>query len=131
MVLLDIEGEFDNLQPDHAIDTYREKGAPEWFLKWHAPYLKERYKVTRYKGVTCYRRLKQAAPQGGVLSTMTWNVSYDSLLIIINNRTAVLAIGFADDASLSKTGKVLEQVLNDLQKGIDLALEWVQKHGLR
>ena len=62
---------------------------------------------------------------------MTWNVSYDSLLIIINNSKAVLAIGFADDASLSKTGKVLEQILNDLQQGIDLALEWGQKHGLR
>ena len=62
---------------------------------------------------------------------MTWNMSYDSLLIIINNSTAVLAIGFADDASLSKTGRVLEQVLNDLQKGIDMALEWGQKHGLR
>ena len=60
---------------------------------------------------------------------MTWNVSYDSLLIIINNSTAVLAIGFADDASLSKTGRVLEQVLNDLQKGIDMALDWGQKHG--
>ena len=131
VVLLDIEGAFDNLQPDHAIEAYREKGAPEWFLKWYAPYLKERYIVTRYKGVTCYRRLRQAAPQGGVLSTMTWNVSYDSLLIIINNSTAVLAIGFADDASLSKTGRVLEQVLNDLQKGIDMALEWGQKHGLR
>ena len=57
---------------------------------------------------------------------MTWNVSYDSLLIIINNSTAVLAIGFADDVSLSKTGKVLEQVLNDLQKGINMALEWGQ-----
>ena len=83
-------------------------------------------------GVTCCRRLKPAAPQGGVLSTMTCNVSYyDSLLIIINNSTAVLAIGLADDASMSKTGRVLEQVLNDLQKCIDLALESGQKHGLR
>ena len=41
VVLLDIEGAFDNLQPDHAIEAYREKGAPEWFLKWYAPYLKE------------------------------------------------------------------------------------------
>ena len=131
VVLLDIEGAFDNLQPDHAREAYREKGAPEWFLNWYAPYLKERYIVTRYKGVTCYRRLRQAAPQGGVLSTMTWNMIYDSLLIIINNSTAVLAIGFADDASLSKTGRVLEQVLNDLQKGIDMASEWGQKHGLR
>ena len=129
-ILLDIQGAFDNVNAACARETLRERGFPEWFLEWYGDFLGNRYAKTELKGEICFANLKRGTPQGDVLSTLVWNVIYDPLLVEINKKTACKAVGFADDGIILVRGSVLDGILCESQKAIDIASRWGEKNGL-
>jgi len=125
-ILLDIQGAFDNVDANRARETLKEGG----FLEWYVDFLGNRYSKTKVKGDVCYSNLKRGTPQGDVLSTLVWNVVYDPLLVEINDKTACKAVGFADDGIILVRGSVLDGILHESQKALDIATRWGRKSGL-
>ncbi|MEO1808482.1 MAG: reverse transcriptase family protein, partial [Bacteroidota bacterium] len=129
-ILLDIQGAFDNVDASRARAALRERGFPPWFLEWYGDFLGNRYAKTEIKGEICYSNIKRGTPQGDVLSTLVWNVVYDPLLEGINNKTACKAVGFADDGIILVRGSVLDGILQESQKALDIATSWGRDNGL-
>ncbi len=54
-VFLDIQGAFDNVQPESIIQGIREKGITEHFIRWYEHYLRYRRIEFIYQGATTKR----------------------------------------------------------------------------
>lgn len=128
-VFLDISGAFDNVQPDALIAAMTLKGFPPLYSKWYSYYLRHRKISTELRGHTTCRHVRQGTPQGGVLSTMAWNMVFDGLLDLFNYGP-VACRGFADDASLLARGHDLPTIISLLQEAVDRAVEWGRSTGL-
>ena len=50
-------------------------------------------------GITVNKSISVGCPQGGVLSTILWNIAFDNLLNMFTGGK-VLCVGYADDGSL-------------------------------
>ena len=128
-IFLDIQGAFDNLDPMAAIKGMRDKKIPEKVINHYSHYLNNRSVTVTYKGIKQRRLLTRGTPQGGVLSPLVWNLSFDSLLKSYQNGP-IDATGFADDCALLMTG-IDPEVLTDLgTKAIKKAFKWGAKRGL-
>ena len=129
-VLLDIQGAFDNLKAAKAKEAMIKHGLPEWFVKWYGTFLTKRYATTELKGEIVVSELDRGTPQGDVISTLAWNISYDPMLCDINTKTNCNDIGFADDSIVLMRGKFLKDILAELQKAINIAEKWGEENGL-
>jgi len=129
-VFLDIEGAFDNLDPEAVLSGMRDKCIPDKIMKWYGHYLKNRTIVVDLKGVHATRGLTKGTPQGGVLSPLAWNLAFDQLLALFNEGPVHIK-GFADDAALIVSGPDLNTLVCIMQDGLNKAINWGRKHGLR
>ena len=96
---IDISSAFDRLDPTKAIEALIKKGVPTSIAHWYEDYLKNRYLNMTIKGITSTKSISIGCPQGGVLSTILWNVAFDNLLNIFTEGK-VICVGYADDGSL-------------------------------
>ena len=74
--------------------------------------------------------IKTGTPQGGILSVILWNLSFDILLQRLKGKK-VKVIGFADDGALLIHGLKLEYMAKLLQKSINIASNWARESGLK
>ena len=128
---LDIQGAFDSLVPDKAIEAMERKGFPPWFLSWYDKFLKDRTASATYKGAKVMRYLSKGTPQGDVLSTLIWNILYDPMLYKINTETACKATGFADDGSIIQIGPDLTVIRDQIQQAVNCAVKWGEENGMK
>jgi hypothetical protein len=103
-VFLYIQGAFDNLSIKSAIIGMKNRGFPPLITSWYGHYLSNRCAEIEVKGTKVERSLSKGVPQGGVISPLCWNITFDNMLKEINDN-AVLGVGFADDACILITGK--------------------------
>ena len=129
-VFLDIQGAFDNVDPEAIIRCMRRRKFNKTMIHWYAHFLKGREIQVEYKGVRLQRFLTKGVPQGGVLSPVMWNLVFDDLLNRFK-KGPVLANGFADDAGLLVTGGTPSQMQKKMQKAVDKALDWGRVNGLQ
>jgi hypothetical protein len=76
------------------------------------------------------RNLKIGTPQGGVLSSLAWNVCFDSLLKILDTGQAT-SVGYAADAMVMVTGSDPGTLINIMQPYLTKALAWGEANGLK
>ena len=69
-------------------------------------------------------------PQGGVLSSGIWNLTFDPLLKLLNQNSPCAPVGFADDGALCFRGIDPETLVEIAQPKINQAVEWGAKNGL-
>ena len=62
------------------------KGVNKDIVLWYRNYLTERHAYITVKGTEVKRKLNIGCPQGGVLSTILWNVSFDDLLAMFDQK---------------------------------------------
>ena len=96
---IDISSAFDRLDPSKAIKSLIAKGVPVTIANWYENYLKKRYLHITIKDITVTRSISVGCPQGGVLSTILWDLAFDNLLNLFT-RGKVICVGYADDGSL-------------------------------
>ena len=106
-LFLDIKGAFDNLKQEAALEAMKERGIAGWFTDWYGSYLAQRTATATIHGITETRHVPKGSPQGGVFSPTFWNVAFDDLLKIIDQKP-FNATGFADDAKTTIRGKFLD-----------------------
>jgi len=122
-VFLDIQGAFDNVNPEAVISGMRKKGIQEEIVTWYNHYLLNRTITVEHKGVNIKRKLTRGTPQGGVFSPVAWNIQFDEFLQLFDEGR-VHANGFADDGGLIICGNNPQLLMSRMQKAVNTALEW-------
>ena len=132
MLLLDVEGAFDNIHPHKVAKLMRKRGMNPVFVDWYENYLINRFTIVEIKGLILIRKLFYGTPQGGILSPIIWNIYIDELLIRLEVAT-VLTNAYADDVNLVKTGffPQLEYLKREMQKAIVICEQWADEMGLK
>ena len=128
-VFLDVQGAFDNVDPEKALQAMSRRGFPIEMVNWYTSYLTTRLTTFRYKGLHLTRRTTRGVPQGGILSPLMWNVLFDEFLTLFKEGL-VDCEGYADDAALLISGHSLQFSLIQLQMALDKATEWAESVGL-
>ena len=83
-ISLDIKGAFDNIDINKALVNLKKKGIAHWILKWYRYYLFNRKSIITINDITIAIKHTKGMPQGGVLSTLLWNILFDELLLMLN-----------------------------------------------
>ncbi len=128
-VFLDIQGAFDNVQPESIIQGMITKGINSNLIKWYHHYLLNRVIAMDHKGIKMSRHLTLGTPQGGVLSPIMWNLVFESLIELFEEGSVKIC-GFADDAGLVISGSDPEVLRASMQEAVDKALQWGREAGL-
>ena len=130
-VFLDIQGAFDYVNPDRAIDAMKRKGANPNIVKWYAYYLGNRMATITLNETSGTRGLPRGVPQGGIISPIAWDLVIDSLLVILNKEKNVTAVGYADDVAIVVNGIDPAVLVDIAQKAINKACTWGRKNDLK
>ena len=64
-VFLDVQGAFDNVDPDKALHAMERRGFPPNMVQWYTSNLTTHLTTFRYKGLSLTRRTTRGVPQGG------------------------------------------------------------------
>jgi hypothetical protein len=128
-VFLDIKGAFDNVTTEGIEASLKKRKFPPTMINWYINYLKSRSINISIKGTKLRRLLKRGFAQGGVLSTIIWNVIFDELLALFKN-TLVKIRAYADDVLPLARGKNILFLLRQLQTAINKADCWAKEKGL-
>ena len=130
-VFFDIEGAFDNALPVKVEEGLRRKEVPEEIIDWYGFYLStRRVKVTLGNAVR-ERALAKGTPQGGILSSLMWNIVFDSLLETLEKIPGIKPRGYADDGMFLISGICPNTLVDLAQPAIDCAIEWGRDNGLK
>ena len=127
--LLDIRGAFDHLIFDSVISAMAEKGIQSDIINWYGHYLKGRNVSTELKGQKSSVLLKRGCPQGGILSSISWALVFDSLLKELRKGPITIRC-FADDLVASINGCDPSTMSRIMQRTLNKAVTWGQAHGL-
>ena len=126
---IDISSAFDRLNPVKAVEALIKKGVNRSIALWHKDYLTNRHAHIDIKGVQTIRHITVGCPQGGVLSTLLWNIAFDDMLSLFNT-SRVICVGYADDGCLIITGKDIKNLYQAMNEALNLCQAWAEAYGL-
>ena len=81
-VNLDISSAFDSISYKSAINSMEERKISPKIVKWYANFLHNRTAFTNHNGIESWIKVKRGTAQGGVLSSLIWNLVFESFLKI-------------------------------------------------
>ena len=93
---IDISSAFDKLDPWKATTALIKQGVDTNIALWYRDYLTDRHVYLHIKGSKTARRIVTGCPQGGVLSTILWNLAFDDMLNLFKGK-GIKCVGYADD----------------------------------
>ena len=133
-LFMDIKGAFDNLDQKAALMVMKERKMPTWFIEYYASYLRDRTAVCNINGSE-RRKFPKGSPQGGVFSPIFWNLAFDELCEILNEKGGflkgrTLGVAFADDGNCLVQGPDWWTLGNIIQNKITKLEEWSRKFGV-
>lgn len=126
---IDISSAFDKLDPIKATEALIKKGVNPTIAKWYKDYLTNRHAYIAIKGAETKRKITVGCPQGGVLSTILWNIAFDDLLSLFKGK-GVICVGYADDGCLVVTGKIPKLLYRDMNEALEKCKTWAETYGL-
>ena len=130
-VFFDIEGAFDNVLLEKAIESMRAKSVPVDITSWYAFYLRNRTARLDLGDSHRERFLTRGTPQGGILSPLVWNLVFDGLLGELGEIPGVHPRGYADDGMFLISGICPDTLVDLAQPAIDTATAWGERNGLK
>jgi hypothetical protein len=126
---LDIEGAFDSTSFSAITTAARELGLEETCCRWIRSMLEGRLVHISLMGSNLTAQVVGGCPQGGVLSSLLWNLVVDRLLVITNDLD-FSTFGYADDIVIIVQGTFEHTVRELMQSALDVVVNWVVKEGL-
>jgi len=124
-----IEGAFDNTSFNAIITAARERGLEEICCRWVGSMLESRLVHTSRMGSSLTAKVVGGCPQGGVLSSLLWNLVVDRLLTVTND-LGFSTFGYADDIVIIVQGKFAHIVREIMQEALNVVVKWAVKEGL-
>ena len=129
-VFLDVAGAFDKLSFEAAKKALKCKQIKKEIKTWYLQYLENQTSIIELKNISRKIEIKTGCPQGGILSVLLWNITFDTLLKKIT-KGRVKCIGFADDGTLLIHGRDLKTMKNLMQKAINKVMDWANECNLK
>ena len=129
-VNVDISGAFDGLSYRNIISSLHEKNVSNSIINWYKEFLYNRVAHVQFSDKTLSYKLKQGTPQGGILSSMLWNLSFDDFISKINDGP-IRVHCYADDSALLITGPDPNSMVEKMQNAINKAFLWGKTKGLK
>ena len=93
-------------------------------------FLKNRTSIAEVLGVMLAICPVCGTPQGGVHSSRIWNLAFDPLLKLLNQKSPYAPVGFADDGAFCFRGICPNTLVKIAQPKINMAIEWGAQNGL-
>ena len=126
-VFLDLSKAFDTI--DHQIllyklEFYGIRGTP---LKWFKSYLSNRKQYVKYNNSDSLQRdITYGVPQGSILGPLLF-IYINDLPFCVEHCKTVL---FADDTTIYKTGKQVNNIYEDMNKKLQILADWFRANKL-
>ena len=115
---------------DHDILIYELKlyNFNDITLEWFTSYLENRTQVVKVgDNVSAKQSIKTGVPQGSILGPLLFLLYINDLPLTVADSAIDL---YADDSSLYKTGKQIQDVQINLQHNVDQVAKWCKKNNM-
>ena len=131
-VSLDCSGAFDNISFEKAETALQLHGVDATLQDWFLHLLKGREVSYLDKNLDITRTFypTKGTPQGGVVSPLLWNLIIDELIRVLNSKTRLKVVCYADDVLLLYAGKDISRTAFEIQKGLNIIEDWAKESGL-
>ena len=128
MVALDLKRAFDTVSHNLLMQDIMNTCIPSQFKHWLISYLRGRNTYVEYHDKTSgHRKMKQAVPQGGVLSPTLFNLYLSKIPIPPSN---VSLVSCADDCTILTSGNDLPAMCNRLNSYLGELSNWFRHRNL-
>ena len=120
-------GAFNNLATNTIQKVLVDNKYPPVMIKWYMNFLKNRTSIAEVLGIIKTIRPVCGTPQGGVLSSIIWNLAFNPLLKLLNEKSPCSPVGFADDGALCFRGIDPNTMVDNAQYKLNKTMEWGPK----
>ena len=126
---LDIEGAFNNVEPNAIITAMSSFGVHESICRLVENLLTQR-RISATLGSTNLKRfVGRGTPQGGVLSPLLWNLAMNGILLSLEE-SRVKVVAYADDVAIAVRGRFPSTLRDILQRALNITARWADESGL-
>jgi hypothetical protein len=131
LLLFDISGFFDNVNPEHITHVFRLKGFPQHVCDWVLSFLRGR-KVLLKMGTTLSDPcdVHNGTPQGSPLSPILSMLYTGSLLDLASTWTHRDLTLYVDDGAIFAVSATTDSATKSVIKGFEEALTWLKRNRL-
>jgi len=129
-IFLDIQGAFDNMDPQKALDVLESWHTPSNIIRLLRHYYSNRTITYTSPHYTLHSQPTKGSGQGNVLSPMLWNCTINEIGLELSNRQ-IRGQLFADDIAIHASNDNLNAAAATLQTGLDLINRWALAQDLK
>ena len=127
-VFLDLSKAFDTIDHQillHKLEFYGIRGTP---LKWFKSYLTNRKQYVKYNNSDSLQQdITFGVPQGSILGLLLFIIYINDLPFCVNHCKTIL---FADDTTIYKTGKQVNNIYEDMNNDLQVLADWFRANKL-
>jgi hypothetical protein len=133
LILFDIQGFFDNINPDRAIHMFELMGFSREVCEWIRAFLAPRTAYLRFNNKSSETFLvTTGTPQGSPLSPILSAVYTSLMLESCNNRWQDKSVHlYVDDGAIFASGPTMRTSIRRAVEGLEEVLQWLAANGLK
>ena len=131
VLMSDLSKAFDCLPHSIMLEKFKRYKFSENAVTLLQSYLSDRYQRVKVKqSVSSWKKLKKGVPQGSIIGPQCFNIYINDLLYVLEENE-VVPCNYADDNSLSVTGKNKDEVIQKMQEIINVLRIWFSQNMMK
>ena len=131
LLLFDISGFFDNINPPRAVQIFRDKGFPDGMCAWVQSFLSARTATLRGGGHVSHSfEITSGTPQGSPLSPILSAMYTANLLEETSKWSLRDLMMYVDDGAIYAMSATIKGATESAAEGYTQVLNWLHRNGL-